>query len=106
VLEPLLPALRAAAQYIVTHVNADSLYFDDPRLAGATAFALPVTYWKDSVLPPSSEHRKRAQKGGSSVVYPVVFFLPHTQALCALRCAAVLLNEPSYAALASRRVEV
>ena len=68
-------------------------------LAGATQFALPSTYWKDSGVFGEDGRRR-------SLAYPVAMLLPHAQALCALRCAGDLLGNATLTALATRMGQV
>lgn len=43
-----VPAVERALAYVHSHLSQKNLYVEDPALANATAFALRVTYWKDS----------------------------------------------------------
>lgn len=76
-------AALSSVEYIQTHLSEDNLFFEDPRLTGASEFALNVTYWKDSVVP--------GRRGGKPH-YPVVYTLAHVQNLAGLRAARKLLK--------------
>lgn len=41
-------AAERAVAYVRTHINEKGLFFEDPGLANATRFALPVTYGRMS----------------------------------------------------------
>ncbi len=75
--------INLAIIYIQTHLNAQFLFEDSPTYCGADRYALKVTYWKDSVI---------SDRPNGEPVWPAVFSLAHVQNLCALRCAARLLN--------------
>lgn len=72
-----------ATTYIQTHLNDQFLFEDSPIYCGADRYALKVTYWKDSVI---------LDRPNGEPAWPAVFSLAHIQNMCALRCAARLLE--------------
>jgi glycogen debranching enzyme len=81
-----------AVQYILAHLNEQTLFVEDPKFAGATAFALKVTYWKDSEL----KNRLNGEP-----VYPVIYPLAHIQNMAGLRSAGRLLGSKDLLGAAS-----
>lgn len=77
--------IAKGADYILTHLNSDGLFVEDPKFSGADNFALKVTYWKDSELPDRVE---------GEPLYPIVYTLAHIQNMAGLRSAARLLGSP------------
>lgn len=77
--------IAKGVDYILSHLNPDGLFMEDPRFAGADKFALKVTYWKDSELLDREE---------GEPLYPVVYTLVHIQNMAGLRSAARLLHSP------------
>lgn len=75
--------ITLAVDYILRHLNRRKLFVEDPNFAGATAFALRVTYWKDSVI---------KNRPDGEPVYPVIYPLAHIQNMAGIRSAARLLN--------------
>lgn len=75
--------IARGADYILTHLNSDGLFAEDPKFSGADNFALKVTYWKDSELPDRTE---------GEPLYPIVYTLAHIQNMAGLRSAARLLS--------------
>lgn len=75
--------IKKAAEYILTHLDKDNIFFEDPKLSGAKKYALKVTYWKDSIL---------LDRTNGEPVYPVVYPLVQIQNLAGLRSAARLLS--------------
>lgn len=74
--------------YIPSHINTETQQFiEDPKLCGATEFALKRTDWKDSMTPGREDGK---------VVYPVVY--PNIQAIYmkALRDADLVLNTKEF----------
>ncbi len=78
--------LREAVNYILSHLNEEGGFIEDPRFAGAQRFALKVTYWKDSEL---------LGRENGEAHYPVVYSVAHAQNLRGLRSAKFLLGENS-----------
>ena len=76
-------SIKLAVEYILRHLDDNYLFVEDPKFAGATAFALKVTYWKDSEL--------KSRPNGEPV-YPVIYPLAHIQNMAALRAAGRILN--------------
>src|SRR3989344_2929213 len=77
--------IARGADYILSHLNHDGLFVEDPRFSGADSFALKVTYWKDSEL---------LDREQGEPVYPIVYTLAHVQNMMGLRSAGRLLNSP------------
>lgn len=75
--------INLAVNYILRHLNEEFLFVEDPKFAEATAFALKVTYWKDSEL---------KNRDNGEPVYPVIYPLAHIQNMAGLRAAARLLG--------------
>lgn len=75
--------IALAVEYILRHLDENLLFIEDPKFAGATAFALKVTYWKDSEL--------KGRPNGEPV-YPVVYPLAHIQNMAGLRSAGRILG--------------
>ncbi len=75
--------IELAVEYILRHLDEHYLFVEDPKFAGATAFALKVTYWKDSEL--------KGRPNGEPV-YPVVYPLAHIQNMAGLRSAGRILG--------------
>jgi hypothetical protein len=73
--------IMMAADYIISHLNEEGIFIEDPKFSGAKEFGLKVTFWKDSVM----VNRKQGKP-----VYPVVYPLAHIQNMCGLRSAAKL----------------
>lgn len=73
----------SAVDYILSHLDKNYLFYEDPKFCGADRFALKVTYWKDSEI----FGRKYGQPE-----YPVVYTLAHIQNLAAIRAASKILN--------------
>lgn len=59
------------------------MFIEDPKFVGATAFALKVTYWKDSEI-------KNLPNG--EPIYPVVYPLAQIKNMAALRAAGRILD--------------
>ena len=72
-----------AVDYILSHLNKNYLFYEDPKFCGANKFALKVTYWKDSEI--------LGRKNGQPE-YPVVYTLAHIQNLAAIRVSSKLLH--------------
>lgn len=85
--------IELAAQYILSHLDEKNLFIEDPKFAGATAFALKVTYWKDSML-------KNREEG--EPIYPVVYPLAHIQNMAGLRAAGRLLGSNELLKIANK----
>lgn len=75
--------IEKAVAYILQHLKSD-LFTEDPAYCGGTAYALQVTYWKDSYIPVR-------QKGDP--VYPIVYSLVQAQNIQGLRSAGRLLKQ-------------
>jgi glycogen debranching enzyme len=75
-------AVSKSAQYIVNHLQ-HGLFTEDPSYSNATAYALKVTYWKDSTL---------LQREDGEPDYPAQYFLAHCMNLAGLRAAKHLLK--------------
>lgn len=96
----LLRHVDLALDYILSHVQGpasglDGLFAEDPALAGADGFALPVTYWKDSdhhMTCLKTKHDNTDSRRQSAKDHRVVYTLAHAMNLCAVRCAAELLT--------------
>ncbi|MCL4392683.1 hypothetical protein M1145_00875 [Patescibacteria group bacterium] len=72
-----------AIEYILSHINKDYLFEEDPHYSNSDRFALNVTYWKDSSI---------IERDGGSPIYPVVYTLVHAQNLYALKKIGEILN--------------
>ncbi len=86
-------ALQKAAEYIESHLNDENLFEESPHFCGAKAFALRVTYWKDSVI---------LDRPDGEPLYPAVFSLAHIQNLAGMRAAAKILGSDHFEALADK----
>jgi len=75
--------IKAAKNYILSHLNKNNVFTENPAFCGSKKFALKRTYWKDSEL----EHRPNGEPD-----YPIVYSLAHAQNTAGLRCAAKLLG--------------
>jgi glycogen debranching enzyme len=75
--------IARAADYILNHLNKNSVFVEDPKFSDAEYYALKVTYWKDSVL---------FDRKGGEPSYPIVYPLVHIQNLAGLRSAAKILQ--------------
>lgn len=75
--------IEAGVAYIKSHVH-DNLFYEDPKLAGASRFGLKVTYWKDSVINGEQENPR----------YPIVYTLPHFQNAAALKAIGRATDQP------------
>ena len=75
--------IKRATEYILNHLHSGSIFIEDPRFCEADAYALKVTYWKDSQL--------WGREGGEPK-YPVIYPLAHIQNLAGIRSAAYLLG--------------
>ncbi len=84
---------KGVDEYVLSHLNKDFYFTEDPRFSGAQRFALRVTYWKDSVLP---------QREDGEPIYPVVYPLVHAQYMAALRKATLLVGPPGLFDIANR----
>lgn len=73
----------SAVKYILSHLDKNYLFYEDPKFCGAKRFALKVTYWKDSEI----FGRKNGQPE-----YPVVYTLAHVQNMAAIRAASEILH--------------
>jgi glycogen debranching enzyme len=74
-------AFKSAVDYVLSHIRG-GLFWEDPRICGATQYALMATYWKDAHLP-----------GRSDPDYPVAYTLVQAQTADALRASARLAEE-------------
>ena len=72
-----------ATEYILSHLYGGSVFIEDPRFCEAEAYALKVTYWKDSQL---------WGRPGGEPKYPVIYPLAHIQNIAGIRSASYLLN--------------
>ncbi|MFA5723858.1 MAG: hypothetical protein WC979_06385 [Candidatus Pacearchaeota archaeon] len=75
--------IKNAVEYIKNHLDNDYLFFEDPKLCGASRFALKVTYWKDSEI---------LDREDGQPIYPVVYTLAHIQNLSGIRAAGRILG--------------
>lgn len=75
--------IERGAEYIISHTNEHGLFLEDPRWCGGDEFAIPVTYWKDSLI--------MDRKDGVPA-YPVVYTLAHAQNRRGMVSAAMLLD--------------
>jgi len=75
--------INTGVAYIQSHVH-DNLFYEDPKLAGASRFGLKVTYWKDSVINGEQENPR----------YPIVYTLPHFQNAAALKAIGRATDQP------------
>jgi len=85
-------SIENATEYILSHLNQDSLFMEDPKFCNGKKFALKATYWKDSEM--------ISRKNGEPA-YPVCYLLAHVQNICGMRCAAKILN-PKYFRIAEK----
>ena len=86
-------SIQRAVRYIRSHVE-DNLFFESPKLCGASSFAVRVTYWKDSVLNGTYEEP----------TYPIVYSLVHFQNAYALRVIGGVMGKASYVKLGDRMI--
>ncbi|VVB77683.1 Uncharacterised protein [uncultured archaeon] len=84
-----------AIDYIKSHL-IDYVFYENPTLSDSKEFALKVTYWKDSAL---------AKRENGTPSYPVAYYLAHTINLCAIRCAAKLLDSNGLEEIANNMKE-
>src|SRR6266481_629289 len=70
--------IKRALDYSLTHIK-DNLFIESPEFCGAKAFALPVTYWKDSQITGRSR---------GVPIYPVIYSVVQAQYIDALRSTA------------------
>ena len=77
VVENFAPYISRGVNYILSHVNRNGLFVEDPKFSGTEEsygrdrkFALKVTDWKDSEL---------NRQNGTEPNYPIVYTLAHFQ---------------------------
>ncbi|MCD6229691.1 MAG: hypothetical protein J7K00_02730 [Candidatus Diapherotrites archaeon] len=87
--------IENATKYIISHLNQNNLFMEDPKFCNAKKFALKVTYWKDSEI----INRKNGEPA-----YPVCYLLAHVQNMQGMKCAAKLLN-PEYFRVAEKMMK-
>ncbi len=85
-------SIENATEYILSHLNHDNLFMEDPKFCDGKRFATKTTYWKDSEI----INRKNGEP-----VYPICYLLAHVQNMCGMRCAAKILN-PKYFGVAEK----
>lgn len=76
-------SIENAIGYILSHLNQDNLFMEDPKFCDGKKFATKTTYWKDSEI--------IGRKNGEPS-YPICYSLAHVQNMCGMRCAAKILN--------------
>ncbi|RLI99211.1 MAG: hypothetical protein DRP06_03960 [Candidatus Aenigmatarchaeota archaeon] len=76
-------SMENAIKYILSHLNQDNLFMEDPKFCDGKKFATKTTYWKDSEI----IDRKNGEPS-----YPICYLLAHVQNMCGMRCAAKILN--------------
>ncbi len=79
-------SIENAIEYILSHLNQDSLFMEDPKFCYGKRFATKTTYWKDSEI----INRKNGEP-----VYPICYLLAHVQNMCGIKCVAKILD-PKY----------
>jgi hypothetical protein len=79
----LQPNIISAIKYIISHIQDQKFFVENPAFCGADEFALKVTYWKDSIL----FDRKDGKPS-----YPICYTLAQAQNLAGLRAGLKLLT--------------
>lgn len=76
--------IKKAVSNIITHINSENMFVENPKFSGGKIFLLPTTYWKDTGL---------IKRFFRTPKYPVVYSLAHIQNLAGIRSASKILND-------------